>query len=138
MFDTAHHARWTLTVPLELWRRRLSRHIARTGRAWAYLAGRLTAADAQQIIRDCHCRAGWHPLMVLTVDDVLAQARASFADHPDLPWLAAEACLHVERRWCSHGDELEQAQTWAVELMQRYAPDDGIVLERRGADGGAP
>jgi len=136
MFNAVARARWTLTVPLELWRRRLCRHVARAGRAWAYLAGRLNAADAQQVIRDCRCPAGWHPLMVLTVDDVLAQARRTFVDRPELPWLAAEACLHVERRWCSYGDELEQAQAWAVELMQRYAPDDGIVLEGRGDDGG--
>jgi hypothetical protein len=75
--------------------------------------------------------------MVLTVDDVLDQARTVFVDHPDLPWLVAEACLHVERRWCSPGDELEQAQSWAVELVQRYAPDDGIALVRHGAQGGA-
>jgi hypothetical protein len=136
MFDAVARARWTLTVPLELWRRRLVRHVARAGRAWRYLAGRLTAADAQQIIRDCHSPAGWHPLMVLRVDDVLARARRTFADHPDLPRLVAEACLHVERRWCSYKDDLEQAREWALDLVQRYAPDDGIVLERRGSDGG--
>jgi hypothetical protein len=138
MFDTVYRPRWTPIVALELWRRRLYRHIARAGRAWAYLAGRLTAADARQVIRDCGGPAGWHPLIVLTVDDVLAQARTVFADHPDLPWLVAEACLHVERRWCAHGDELEHAQSWVLELVQRYAPDDGIVLERRGPHGGAP
>jgi hypothetical protein len=137
MSDTVYSTRWTPVLALELWRRRLCRHIARAGRAWAYLAGRLTAADAQQVIRDCQGPAGWHPLMVLTVGDVLAQARKTFADHPDLPWLVAEACLHVERRWCSHADELERAQSWAIELVQRYAPDDGFVLERRGAQGGA-
>ena len=136
MFNVAYRPRWTPVLALELWRRRLYRHIARVGRAWAYLAGRLTPADAQQIIRDCCRPAGWHPLMVLTVDDVLAQARKTFADHPELPWLVAEACLHVERRWESYGDELEQAQSWAIELVQRYAPDDGIVLECRGGEGG--
>jgi hypothetical protein len=116
---------------------RFVRHVARAGRAWRYLAGRLIATDAQQIIRDCQCPAGWHLLMVLRVDDVLAQARRTFADHPDLPWLAAEACLHVERRWCSHQDDLEQAWVWALDLIQRYAPDDGIVLERRRVEGDA-
>ena len=138
MFNATYRNRWSLAVPLELWRRCFYRRIARVGRAWAYLAGRLSAEDAQQVILDCRCPAGWHPLMVLTVNDVLEQARGTFVDQPELPWLAAEACLHVERRWSSHGDELEQAQSWALELMQRYAPDDGIVLERRDADGGLP
>ena len=138
MFDIVYLPRWTPTLALELWRRRLYRHITRAGRAWAYLAGRLTAAEAQQVIRDCSGPAGWHPLIVLTVDDVLTQARTTFTDHPDLPWLVAEACLHVEHRWCAHGDELEQARSWALELVQRYAPDDGIVLEPRDREGGTP
>jgi hypothetical protein len=136
MSDTITRACWTLTVPLELWRRRIVRRVASAGRAWAYLAGQLSVAEAQQVIRDCRSPAGWHPLTILTVDDVLALARRTFIDHPELPWLAAEACLHVERRWYSGGDDLEQAQSWAVELMQRYAPDDGIMLQRRGGRGG--
>ena len=116
--------------------RRLAQRIGRAGRAWRYCFGGLTSADARQLIAECQYPAGLHPLMVLAFEDVLAQARATFADDPDLPWLAAEACLHVERRWCSSGDDLQQAQSWAVELVQRYADADGIVLERRAVGGG--
>jgi hypothetical protein len=134
MFDAAQQGRWTLASVIEPSLRRLEQRVQRARRAWRYCVGGLSAADAQEVIRDCRCPAGWHPLMMLAVDDVLNAARAIFADHPDLPWLTAEACIHVERRWCPSGDDLEQAQSWAVELVQRYAAADGIVLERTGID----
>jgi hypothetical protein len=32
-------------------------------------------SDAQQLMLDCRHPAGWHPLLVLTVEDTLEQAR---------------------------------------------------------------
>ncbi len=134
MFEAIHQSRRMPASAVEPWLRWLDQRIQRAGRAWRYCVGGLIAADAQQVIRDCRCPGGWHPLMVLEVEDVLTETRTVFADHPDLPWLAAEACLHVERRWSPSGDDLEHAQSWAVELVQRYAEADGIALERRGVD----
>ncbi len=138
MFDLAHGQSPALTFPIGRWRRRIQNRIERLARAWCYFVGRLGADDAQQIMLDCRCPAGWHPLLILTVEDTLEQARESFADHPDLPWLIAEGCIHVERKWESYNDDLHQARSWAIELAQHYAVEDGIALVRRDNGGDAP
>lgn len=97
-------------------------------RAWRYATQTLTADDAQSIILDCEAPAGWHALLTLTDADVLAQARARFADHPKLAILAAEACVHVARKWENHNDELHHAQCWAIELLESYATVFNIAL----------
>jgi hypothetical protein len=104
--------------------------LAQLVRAWRYAAGTLSADDAQRIILDCRGPAGWHPLLVLTVEDALEQAHEEFADHPDLRRLIADACFHVGDKWDSHGDELWEARRWAIEVAQRYAADEGIALAR--------
>jgi hypothetical protein len=99
-------------------------------RAWRYAAGTVSADDAQRIILDCRGPAGWHPLLVLTVEDTLEQAHEEFADHPALPRLIADACFQVGDKWESYGDELWEARRWAIEVAQRYAADEGIALTR--------
>jgi hypothetical protein len=137
MFELADRPLRAARFPLDRWFERARRRLARLTRAWSYSTGRLLATDAQQIIRDCRYPAGWHPLLVLTVEDTLARARERLADHPDLPWLIAEGCIHVERRWATHDDDLEQARQWAIDLAQRYAAEDGIVLCRTDGRGSA-
>ena len=51
------------------------------------------------VMLDCRHPAGWHPLLVLTVEDTLAQAREEIADHPDLPRLVADGCARVADKW---------------------------------------
>jgi hypothetical protein len=138
MFDHALGHSQPCAIPIGRWRRRVRSRLDRLVRAWAYFTGRLSADDAQQIMLDCHCPAGWHPLLILTVEDTLEQARETFADHPDLRWLIAEGCMHVERKWESYNDDLHAARSWAIELAQRYASEDGITLVRRDEGGGAP
>lgn len=92
--------------------------------------GCLTADDAQRVMLDCRDPASWHPLLVLTVEDTLEQAREIFADHPDLPWLIAEGCTHVERKWEAFGDELYEARRWAIELAEGYAVQADVTLVR--------
>jgi hypothetical protein len=138
MFDLAHGQSRTFVFPIDRWRRRVKSKIERLARAWSYFTGRLGADNAQQIMLDCRCPAGWHPLLILTVEDTLEQARETFADHPDLPWLIAEACIHVERKWESYNDDLHEARSWAIELAQRYAIEDSITLVRRHKRGDAP
>ena len=48
---------------------------------------------------DCRYPAGWHPLLVLTVEDTLEQAREDLADHPDLSRLVADSCARVADKW---------------------------------------
>jgi len=74
--------------------------------------------------------AGWHPLLVLTVEDTLEQAREEFADHPELPRLIADACFRVGDKWEPYGDELWEARRWAINVALRYAADEGIALAR--------
>jgi len=79
---------------------------------------------------DCHYPAGWHPLLVLTVEDTIEQARAIFADHPDLPRLIADGCARVGDKWEAYGDELYEARRWAIDVAEGYAADEGITLVR--------
>ena len=77
---------------------------------------------------DCRFPAGWHPLLVLTVDDTIEQAREDVADHPDLPRLIADGCARVGTKWESYNDELWEARRWAINLAREYAADEGIAL----------
>ena len=77
---------------------------------------------------DCRYPAGWHPLLVLTVEDTLEQAREDLADHPDLPRLVADGCARVADKWESYNDELWEARRWAISLAKSYAADEGITL----------
>lgn len=102
----------------------------RIRRAWCYGRGSLSADDAQEIMLDCREPAGWHPLIVLTVEDTLEQAREIFEDHPDLARLIEETCIRVERKWESYGDELFEARRWAIEIAEGYAAGEDITLVR--------
>lgn len=112
-------------------RRAMQQRIARWRRAFCYLAGRLSADDAQSIFLDCRYPAGWHPLLILSVDDTLEQALKTFADHPELARLVADGCARVGQKWESYGDELYEAHRWAIDVAEGYALDEGISLPRR-------
>ena len=113
-----------------LWRYRLQAVFQRLRRAWGYAYGHVSADDARRIMLDCHYPAGWHPLLVLTVEDTIEQARAIFADHPDLPRLIADGCARVGDKWEAYGDELYEARRWAIDVAEGYAADEGITLVR--------
>jgi hypothetical protein len=130
MFDIVHHCRRGLASWASNRRHRYGIRRALWSRAWRYAAGRLSADDAQHIMLDCRDPAGWHPLLVLTVEDTLEQAREDLADHPDLPRLIADGCARVGYKWESCGDELSEARRWAIDLAAGYAIDEGIALIR--------
>lgn len=119
---------------IALWRSRLFFRLDRLRRGLAYAAGRLSPDDAQRIFLDCQRPAGWHPLLVLTVEDALEQAREIFEDHPDLPRLLNDACARVADKWECYGDELYEARRWAMSLAKGYARDENIVLRLRECD----
>lgn len=102
--------------------------LGRWTRAWRYAAGRLSADEAQRLMLDCRHPAGWHPLLILTVEDTLEQAREEIADQPDLPRLVADGCARVADKWESYNDELWEARRWAISLAKSYAADEGITL----------
>lgn len=112
------------------WRYRVRYRAERLSRAWAYWRGRLNADDAQRIMLDCRHAAGWHPLLVLTVEDTLEQAQELFVDHPELPRLIADGCARVGDKWESYNDELYEARRWAIDLAVEYAAAEGIPLAR--------
>lgn len=107
---------------------RFRTRLAQWRRAWRYATNRLSADEAQRIMLDCRDPAGWHPLLVLTVEDTLEQAREDLADHPDLPRLIADGCARVGDKWESYNDELWEARRWAIDLAKGYADDEGITL----------
>lgn len=114
-----------------LWRYRLCSMLSRVRRAVLYGLGRLSADEAQQVLLDCYRPAGWHPLLTLTVDDTLDEARARFGDHPELRRLIADACERVAYKWENRGDHLCFARAWAVDLAQSFARDEDIALAGR-------
>ena len=107
---------------------RFRTRLAQWRRAWRYATNRLSADEAQRIMLDCRDPAGWHPLLVLTVEDTLEQAREDLVDHPELPRLIADGCARVGDKWESYNDELWEARRWAIDLAKGYADDEGITL----------
>jgi hypothetical protein len=119
-------------APIVSWARRYQYRcgvrLSRSTRAWRYATRQLSADDAQQLMLDCRYPAGWHPLLVLTVEDTLEQAREDLADHPDLPRLIADGCARVGDKWESYNDELWEARRWAINLARSYAAEEGLTL----------
>ncbi len=109
-------------------RYRAGYRLAQWRRAWRYAIDRLSPYDAQRMMLDCRDAAGWHPLLVLTVEDALEQAREDIVDHPELPRLLADGCARVADKWEAYNDELWEARRWAISLAKEYAADEGIAL----------
>jgi hypothetical protein len=130
MSDRLKHWHYAMTSRLSRARYRTTASLKRLARAWAYFMARLTEDDAQRIMLDCRHPAGWYPLLILTVEDTLREAREIFADHPDLPRLIADGCAGVACKWESHNDELYTARGWAIGLALRHGAEEGITLVR--------
>lgn len=113
---------------------RLRERCRRYRRAWLYARRRLTADDAQIMILYCRDPAGWHPLVVLAVEDALTDALEQFHDHPELARLVADGCARVESKWEDLSDTLSEARRWAIDLAQGCAEQEGIVLRARDAE----
>ena len=128
MFDIIRHIPRILGSPARVRWYRACYRLARWRRGWRYAAGRLSADEAQRILLDCRFPAGWHPLLVLTVEDTLEQAREEIADHPDLARLVADGCARVGDKWEPYYGELLEARCWAINLAKNYAVDEGITL----------
>ena len=128
MFDIIRHIARILGSPARVRWYRACHRLARWRRGWRYAAGRLSADEAQHILLDCRFPAGWHPLLVLTVEDTLEQAREEIADHPDLARLVADGCARVGDKWEPYYGELLEARCWAINLAKNYAVDEGITL----------
>ena len=71
MSDLVQRGSRNIAFHLGLWRHRARTRRERLSRAWRYFAGCLTADDAQRVMLDCRDPAGWHPLLILTVEDEL-------------------------------------------------------------------
>jgi hypothetical protein len=128
MFDAIRRRITAVTSWTRRLRYRCYATLNRWTRAWRYAAGRLSADEAQRLMLDCRYPAGWHPLLVLTVEDTLEQARQEIADHPDLPRLIADGCARVGDKWEPYYGELLEARCWAINLAKNYAVDEGITL----------
>jgi hypothetical protein len=128
MFDVIRRR----TAAVKSWasrqRYRCGAGLGRWTRAWRYAAGWLSADEAQRLMLDCRYPAGWHPLLVLTVEDALEQAREEIAEHPDLPRLVADGCARVGAKWEPYYGELLEARCWAINLAKNYAVDEGITF----------
>ncbi len=119
-----------LTDTVRWWCYRLSKTFDRLQRAVQYGTGRLSAHNAQHIMLDCRFDAGWHPLLILDVQETLTEARELFTDHPALPHLIAAACSRVASKWERDGANSHEARRWAIEIAEDYAAQTNIRLVR--------
>jgi hypothetical protein len=138
MFDFVKPLYGAVASNLDLRCYRAKDRARRLCRAWGYITGRLSANDAQWIMFECERPAGCHPLLTLTVEDTLEQARETLADHPELPRLIADGCERVGHKWESYNDDLYHARQWAIDLAQDYAANEGITLVRLDEDDALP
>lgn len=121
----------TLRQRVRLWRLRVRSLLQRLRRGRLYGLGRLSKEDAQLIFIDCQRLAGWHPLLILSDDDVLEELDEAFEHDPSLADLVSAACARVSYKWESVGDELYEARRWARNLVEDYARDNDIALRSR-------
>jgi len=128
MFDIIRHIARVLASRARVRWYRACYRLARWRRGWRYAAGLLSADEAQRVMLDCRYPAGWHPLLVLTVEDTLEHAREEIADHPDLARLVADGCARVGDKWEPYYGELLEARCWAINLAKNYAVDEGITF----------
>jgi len=140
MFDRIKQSLNAATSRLSRVRYSTAASLMRLARAWGYFTGRLGADDAQTVMLDCRDPAGWYPLLILTVEDTLQEARERFADHSELPRLIADGCAHVAYKWEPVNDEPYTAHEWAINLAESYATEEDIKLvpldeDARGANG---
>jgi hypothetical protein len=117
-------------------RYRLLSRLRRPGEGWRYANQRMTHDDADTIRYECQLVGGMYPLECFTYIDVLGSATERFGDTPELPELVRRACEHVASKWCGTGDTTGAARDWAMDLMQEYAAQDGIVLRDAWNDDG--
>jgi len=120
-----------MTAAIADFRWRFHNRRKRIVRAWRYARQTLTTDDAQIMALDCQDASGWHPLIVLTVEDTVQHAYEEFEEHPELPRLIADGCARVSTKWEDFGDTLSEARRWAIELAESYAAQEGIELARR-------
>lgn len=89
---------------------------------------RLTQDDAENLIILAEPIAGWHPIITLTVEDVLARTLLRYKPHPQLPDLVSRACRRVSTKWIDSHDTLNEATEWCLDLIAEYAVDEQITL----------
>ena len=77
MSDIASSPAPWLTDTVRWWCYRLSKTFERLQRAVQYGTGHLSADNARHITLDCRIDAGWHPLLILDVQEALTEARDS-------------------------------------------------------------
>ena len=112
-----------------IWRYRLATSAQRLRLAWRYAVGRLSQDDAQYLMLECRTRAGWYPLLILSVDETLAQARENYTYHPALAQLIdSRACARVGQKWEDYGEAIHEARRWAIEVAADYARQLNIAL----------
>jgi hypothetical protein len=128
MSDIVRCTARTLVAWVRNRRYRAGYRLAQWRRAWRYATDRLSPEDARWIMLDCRLPAGWHPLLILSVEDTIEQAREDIADHLELPRLIADGCARVGDKWESYNDDLWEARRWVIDLAKSYAADEGIAL----------
>jgi len=129
--STLAYLKTTLSNLASIYRYRLRYKWQRLRRALLYARGRLSQDDAQDLLLDCCTPAGWHPLLILSVEDTLEEALEEYEDHPALRSIISQACMHVAQKWEDNSDTLYHAKKWALEFAEQYAKQDGIPLTLR-------
>lgn len=113
---------------------KLRYHWLRWQRAWRYATGGMNDAEACQIIYDCQDTCGSWPLQAITARDIYDAARDRWRECPELWGLAYDAAASVAEDWNGNNDVQDAAETWAFDLIERYANEEGITLQPREED----
>jgi hypothetical protein len=115
-------------ISAPLWFYRLNLKLKRLRRALSYAFGTLSVEGAQDLLLECTHLAGWHPLLIITVDDTLELARQKYGNNPNLPALIESACARVAHLWDDYNETLSGAQSWTLEVAADIARQNGISL----------
>ena len=119
-----------VTRALAVWRFRQQDRWTRLARGLAYAFRRsLPEADLHAMRVEMNGLLGYYPLMTLSVEDVLEEARSRYGDEEAnrLTSYLDAACDRVVSKWDNGYDAFGVAVDWALENVLAYAEADGIV-----------
>ena len=109
------------------WRMRGGR-LERARLAWGVLTGTLTPMQARTLTCDLEAISGSYALESFERDVVLSMARERWGDVAELPDMVWSACARVASKWDCNGDNGSSAEGWAMEMIEDYAQQRGVIL----------
>lgn len=110
--------------------------IKRARLAYLFASRTLTQSDAADLLWMVRPLVHIAMLETMTDEDVILSLRDAYDyKETDTLWHYAQRAVdRVNDKWESNGDTCSAAIDWAVDLVEEYATEDGIELERLDPD----